>query len=113
MAVSEVINWISQRGALVPLTTILPEILGSLYQLYRMDVLKDGTLIGEDKYGNKYYQNNRYFVGRSRWIVYNDIAYHMDYDGSQVPPEWYGWLHYKTDLPPTVVRYRFLHLIGA
>lgn len=24
----------------------------------------------------------------------------LEYDGSQVPAEWYGWLHYKTDLPP-------------
>jgi NADH:ubiquinone oxidoreductase subunit len=77
---------------------------GSLYQVYRTDALKNGTLIGEDKYGNKYYENRRYFVGRSRWIIYNDEKYHLDYDGSQVPAEWYGWLHYKTDLPPTVVK---------
>lgn len=25
----------------------------------------------------------------------------MDYDASQVPAEWYGWLHYKTDLLPS------------
>lgn len=25
----------------------------------------------------------------------------MDYDGSQVSAEWYGWLHYKTDYLPT------------
>ena len=61
-------------------------------------------MIGVDKYGNKYYENRRYFFGRSRWIIYNDEKYHLDYDGSQVPAEWYGWLHYKTDLPPTVVR---------
>lgn len=24
----------------------------------------------------------------------------LEYDGSQVPAEWFGWLHYKTDLPP-------------
>merc|ERR1712137_1435296 len=37
-------------------------IRGSLYQIYRTDALKNGTLVGEDKYGNKYYENNRYFV---------------------------------------------------
>ena len=77
--------------------------LGSLYQLFRTDELKNGTVIGKDKYGNTYYQNKRYFVARSRWVIYNDNVF-LDYDGSQVPPEWYGWLHYKTDLPPTVVR---------
>ena len=30
------------------------------------DCLKEGTLIGEDKYGNKYYQNNRYFYGKNK-----------------------------------------------
>ncbi len=29
----------------------------------RTDELKDGTLVGEDKYGNKYYHNTRYFMG--------------------------------------------------
>ena len=30
------------------------------------DCLKEGTLIGEDKYGNKYYQNNRFFYGKNK-----------------------------------------------
>lgn len=29
-----------------------------------MDVLKSGTLVGEDKFGNKYYENNRHFLGK-------------------------------------------------
>ena len=72
----------------------------SLYHLYRTDDLKTGTLIGEDKYGNKYYQNNEYFYGRNRWIIYNP-KHGVDYDASMVPAEWFGWLHYKTDVPPT------------
>ena len=28
-----------------------------------MDELKFGTLVGEDKYGNKYFENNYYFYG--------------------------------------------------
>ncbi|XP_022906078.1 probable NADH dehydrogenase [ubiquinone] 1 alpha subcomplex subunit 12 [Onthophagus taurus] len=71
----------------------------SLYKLYRMDDLKQGTLVGEDKYGNKYFENNYFFYGRNRWIEYAP-KYGTDYDASQVPAEWYGWLHYKTDLPP-------------
>ncbi|XP_022124938.1 probable NADH dehydrogenase [ubiquinone] 1 alpha subcomplex subunit 12 [Pieris rapae] len=74
-------------------------IRGSLYKLYRQDELKDGTLVGKDKFGNKYFENPRYFYGRNRWVEYSD-KFHMNYDGSQVPAEWYGWLHYKTDLPP-------------
>ncbi|XP_076750988.1 NADH dehydrogenase (ubiquinone) B17.2 subunit [Xylocopa sonorina] len=74
-------------------------IFNSLRTLYRVDELKTGTLVGEDKFGNKYYENNEYFFSSNRWVIYSD-RYGMDYDGSQVPPEWFGWLHYKTDLPP-------------
>ncbi|XP_073972660.1 NADH dehydrogenase (ubiquinone) B17.2 subunit [Rhodnius prolixus] len=74
-------------------------ITGSVYKLFRQDELKLGTLVGEDKYGNKYYENNYYFYGRNRWVEYSDHVF-LDYDGSQVPAEWFGWLHYKTDLPP-------------
>lgn len=71
----------------------------SLYKLFRMDELKLGTLRGTDKYGNKYYENERFFYGRNRWIEYAPY-YRLEYDGSQVPAEWFGWLHYKTDLIP-------------
>lgn len=34
------------------------------YVFYRTDDLKDGTLKGTDKFGNKYYENDRYFYGK-------------------------------------------------
>lgn len=34
-------------------------------------------------------------------VNYYDLIKGLDYDGSQVPADWYGWLHYKTDLIPT------------
>jgi len=71
----------------------------SLYHFYLTDDLKEGKLIGEDKNGNKYYQNNDYFYGRNRWVIYNP-KHNVDYDGSMVPAEWFGWLHYKTDKNP-------------
>ncbi|XP_015592125.1 probable NADH dehydrogenase [ubiquinone] 1 alpha subcomplex subunit 12 [Cephus cinctus] len=74
-------------------------IFKSLRALYLREELKIGTLVGEDKYGNRYYENNEYFIGRNRWIEYADHV-RLEYDASQVPVEWYGWLHYKTDLPP-------------
>ena len=60
---------------------------------------QSGKLVGEDKYGNKYFQNDQYFYGRNRWIIYNP-KHGVDYDASMVPAEWYGWLHYKTDKTP-------------
>lgn len=60
----------------------------------RHDDLKIGKLVGTDKYGNKYFENNYYFYGRNRWVEYAPHI-HMEYDGSQIPAEWYGWMHYK------------------
>ncbi|KAL6260607.1 hypothetical protein P5V15_008127 [Pogonomyrmex californicus] len=74
-------------------------IINSFKTYFRVDELKTGTLIGTDKYGNRYYENNAYFMGRNRWVIYADKV-GFNYDGSQVPAEWFGWLHYKTDLPP-------------
>merc|ERR1711915_770291 len=70
-------------------------IKASLYHLYQTDDLKNGTLIGEDKYGNKYYQNDEYFYGRNRWIIYNP-KHGVDYDASMVPAEWFGWMQDHT-----------------
>ena len=75
-------------------------IRASLYQIYRTDDLKDGTLVGTDKYGNKYFNNPRYFYGRDRWVIYNEKV-GVEYDGSMIPAEWFGWMHHKTDIPPT------------
>ncbi|KAL1455006.1 hypothetical protein WDU94_009132 [Cyamophila willieti] len=74
-------------------------ILGSIKTLLRTDDLKFGTLVGVDKLGNKYFENNLYFYGRNRWVVYHE-KFGLNYDGSLVPSEWYGWLHYKTDYLP-------------
>ena len=71
----------------------------SLYHLYRTDDLKIGTLVGEDKDGNKYYKNDQYFYGRNRWVVFHP-KHGVDYDAGMVPAEWFGWLHSKTDLSP-------------
>ncbi|UJR37075.1 hypothetical protein I4U23_029779 [Adineta vaga] len=73
----------------------------TILALYRYDDLKVGQFIGADKYGNRYYQNTRYFVCRSRWVKYADRV-GLDYDASQVPPEWHRWLQYITDEPPTI-----------
>ncbi|KAL5241256.1 hypothetical protein ACI65C_008666 [Semiaphis heraclei] len=73
--------------------------LNALKKLFRQDELKIGTLVGTDEMGNRYYENNMYFYGRNRWVEYNDQVY-LDYDASQIPAEWYGWIHYKTDLLP-------------
>ncbi|KPP74292.1 NADH dehydrogenase-like, partial [Scleropages formosus] len=80
-------------------------IRGLFYQLFRINDLKTGALIGVDKYGNKYYEDKRYFFGRHRWVIYteemNGKRTVWDVDGSMVPSEWHRWLHCMTDDPPT------------
>ncbi|MBN3271810.1 NR2C1 protein, partial [Polyodon spathula] len=72
---------------------------------YRVNDVKTGALVGVDKFGNKYFEDNRYFFGRHRWVIYaeemNGKNTYWEVDGSMVPPEWHRWLHCMTDNPPT------------
>ncbi|XP_005092251.1 probable NADH dehydrogenase [ubiquinone] 1 alpha subcomplex subunit 12 [Aplysia californica] len=75
-------------------------IVGTYLGLYRRDDFKWGTFVGEDKYGNKYYKNDYFFMGKSRWVEY-PLSVGHDYDASQIPSEWHRWLQYIADEPPT------------
>ncbi|KAI6187096.1 NADH:ubiquinone oxidoreductase domain containing protein [Aphelenchoides besseyi] len=74
--------------------------------------LKQRYLMDQNRVGEL---NDAYFMPRNRWVVYPEKVW-LDYDASQVPPEWHGWLHhiscpfsweltftffYITDVPPT------------
>lgn len=65
------------------------------------DDLKPGRLVGEDKYGNKYYENPYYFYGRNRWVIWADHVRH-EYDASMIPADWYGWMHYKVSVASSI-----------
>ncbi|KAK3403659.1 hypothetical protein EUGRSUZ_K00090 [Eucalyptus grandis] len=53
------------------------------------------TLVGVDKFGNKYYERlGETQHGRHRWVEYAEKG---RYNASQVPAEWHGWLHHITD----------------
>ena len=65
-------------------------------------VKRRGRAVGEDAFGNRYYEarddRDSYDRGRPRrWVIYRGYA-----DASKVPAEWHGWLHYTFDEPPTV-----------
>ncbi|XP_056281041.1 NADH dehydrogenase [ubiquinone] 1 alpha subcomplex subunit 12 [Pseudoliparis swirei] len=80
-------------------------IRGFCLQILRVQDGKVGPLIGVDKYGNKYYEDKKYFFGRHRWVIYtkqmNGKNTMWDLDASMVPAEWHGWLHCMTENPPT------------
>ncbi|XP_013147428.1 PREDICTED: probable NADH dehydrogenase [ubiquinone] 1 alpha subcomplex subunit 12 isoform X2 [Papilio polytes] len=59
----------------------------SLWKLGRFDTLKDGRNVGCDAFGNQYFENNYYFIGRSRWVEYNKSV-KLEYDATQITPDW-------------------------
>lgn len=55
--------------------------------------------MGSDAMGNRYYENRvDYPMGQHRWIEPADIH---NFDATQVPPEWHGWMTHMNDVTPT------------
>ena len=55
--------------------------------------------MGCDKWGNRYYENRvDYIYGSHRWVEPKDIH---NFDSSQIPPEWHGWMTYMNDATPS------------
>ncbi len=68
--------------------------LGTLFT-----VAKRGRKVGEDEFGNRYYESRdtvSYDGRRRRWVIFNGYA-----EASKVSPDWHGWLHYTFEEPPT------------
>lgn len=59
---------------------------------------RKGERVGDDEFGNVYYQERG---GKRRWVIYNGVA-----EASKIPPGWHGWMHYRTDVPPTKDGYK-------
>ena len=66
----------------------------------RLTVARHGVFVGDDEYGNKYYEGRdalgSYDGHKRRWVIYRGYA-----EASKVPAEWHGWLHHTFDEPPT------------
>ena len=60
----------------------------------RLTTWWSGTPVGQDKFGNRYYQSKD---KSRRWVIYAGTV-----EASRVPPDWHGWLHHTYDDPPTV-----------
>jgi NADH:ubiquinone oxidoreductase subunit len=59
-----------------------------------------GTYMGSDAMGNRYYENNvDYSIGQHRWVEPADVD---NYDSSQIPPEWHGWMTCMNDATPAM-----------
>jgi len=66
------------------------------------DIRRRSALVGEDAYGNRYYEDRHSSLGdkdfHRRYVIYRGLA-----EPSKVPAEWHGWLHHTHDAPPTEV----------
>lgn len=62
----------------------------------RFHTWRKGTKVGEDEFGNVYYQGGTDSEGRTRrWVIYNGYS-----EASSIPPGWHGWIHHRTDQAP-------------
>ena len=62
---------------------------------------RKGTRVGEDEFGNVYYQGGKDSEGRTRrWVIYNGPS-----EASAIPPGWHGWMHHRTDVSPADEEY--------
>ena len=61
-----------------------------------------GKKVGEDEFGNVYYEGGMSTYGlKRRWVIYKGYA-----DASSIPPGWHGWMHHRIDTPPTEQGYK-------
>ena len=72
----------------------------------RFWIARHGEYVGSDETGNRYYRARK---GEKpgpngherRMVVYaGGVA-----EASAIPPGWHGWMHYRTDVPPTEETY--------
>eukprot|EP01119_Soliformovum_irregulare_P002112 TRINITY_DN121_c0_g3_i1.p1 TRINITY_DN121_c0_g3~~TRINITY_DN121_c0_g3_i1.p1 ORF type:complete len:164 (-),score=36.45 TRINITY_DN121_c0_g3_i1:45-536(-) len=69
---------------------------GSIKKWYWTSEFRPGRQVGEDVYGNRYYENRNVTDGRQRFV---EFAKENDAEATQIPPEWHSWLHRSGDLP--------------
>jgi NADH:ubiquinone oxidoreductase subunit len=58
--------------------------------------------IGEDDYGNSYYEHKRHANSNGKKLRY--CMYFGIPEGSKVPPYWHMWLHYNEDSVPKIAK---------
>jgi NADH:ubiquinone oxidoreductase subunit len=59
---------------------------------------KAGTLIGTDRWGNKYFENLAEELPlRTRWVDYKS----SEFDAAQIEPGWHAWMSYLVDTAPS------------
>jgi NADH:ubiquinone oxidoreductase subunit len=63
-----------------------------------------GEPVGTDEFGNRYYRAKSAIpdsIAERRWVIFNGYS-----EASSIPPGWHGWMHHRTDTPPTSYKAR-------
>ncbi|WP_332066157.1 NADH:ubiquinone oxidoreductase subunit NDUFA12 [Bartonella sp. CB189] len=61
-----------------------------------------GKRVGEDQFGNVYYEGGYHKDGYPRrWVIYKGYS-----EASTIPPGWHGWIHHRYNRPPTQENYQ-------
>lgn len=71
----------------------------------RLWVARSGVYVGSDEFGNRYYRSKRPTGPHGyerRMVVYAG----GQAEASTIPPGWYAWMHYRSDLAPPEVDYQ-------
>ena len=66
----------------------------------RFHTWRHGVRVGQDEFGNTYYQGGTFDGRPRRWVIYKGYS-----EASDIPPGWHGWMHHRTDTPPTDEKY--------
>lgn len=70
----------------------------------RLWVALNGIFVGEDEAGNRYYRSKKPTGPNGyerRMVIYaGGVA-----EASMIPSGWHGWMHYRTNTPPTEETY--------
>jgi len=67
----------------------------------RLFTFRKGRRVGEDEFGNVYYEGSMDREGcPRRWVIYKGYS-----DPSMIPSGWHGWIHHRTDTPPVDENY--------
>ena len=61
---------------------------------------RKGKFVGEDEFGNRYYHATVPPLGERRWVIYSGLV-----EATKIPPGWHGWMHHRTDTPPSEAEY--------
>ncbi|KAI9315482.1 NADH ubiquinone oxidoreductase subunit NDUFA12-domain-containing protein [Dichotomocladium elegans] len=76
--------------------------LSSLKQMNTIGDTKWGPLIGIDRFGNKYFENNEEISGRERWVEFAS----SEPDSADIDPAWHMWLARIVQEPPTEMTFK-------